>query len=66
MKSASVFLGLIPLALLTAVWIVSPLFAQDPRDNLVSLVQLIANPTMFGGKRVILKGYVLLEFERVN
>jgi len=42
---------------------VSPLLAQDPRDKLVSLVQLIANPTVFDEKRVTLKGYVVLEFE---
>jgi hypothetical protein len=55
--------GITLLVLLTVIVIVSPLLAQDPREMLVSLVQLIANPTVFDGKRVILKGYVVLEFE---
>jgi hypothetical protein len=37
--------------------------AQDPRDLVVSLVQLIANPTAFDQKRVLVKGYVVMEFE---
>lgn len=37
--------------------------AQDPREMLVSLIQLIANPTMFDQKRVIVIGFVVLEFE---
>ena len=62
-KSVSVLLGIILVVLCTVVGVVSPLLAQDPRDKLVSLVQLIANPTVFDEKRVILKGYVFLEFE---
>ena len=61
-KSVSV-LGFILVVLCTVVGVVSPLLAQDPRDKLVSLVQLIANPTVFDEKRVTLKGYVVLEFE---
>jgi hypothetical protein len=37
--------------------------AQDPREMLVSLIQLIANPTAFDQKRVLVMGYVTLEFE---
>ncbi|SRR5260370_26115619 len=62
-KSVSVLLGIILVVLCTVVGVVSPLLAQDPRDKLVSLVQLIANPTVFDEKRVIVKGYVFLEFE---
>ena len=62
-KSVSVLLGIILVVLCTLVGVVSPLLAQDPRDKLVSLVQLIASPTVFHEKRVILKGYVVLEFE---
>jgi hypothetical protein len=35
--------------------------AEDPRDMAVSLIQLIANPGSFDGKRVMLTGYVVLE-----
>jgi len=41
----------------------SLMFAQDPREMLVSLIQLIANPTAFDQKRVLVKGFVVLEFE---
>lgn len=37
--------------------------ADDPRQGAVSLIQLIANPAAFEGKRVLLTGYVVLEFE---
>lgn len=37
--------------------------AQSRLDRLVSLVQLIANPTAFDGKQVAVEGYVVLEFE---
>jgi hypothetical protein len=37
--------------------------AQAPRETNVSLVQLIANPASFEGKRVRLIGYVVLESE---
>jgi hypothetical protein len=37
--------------------------AEDPRDRAVSLIQLIANPASFDGKRVVLTGYVTLEAE---
>lgn len=37
--------------------------AQDSRDTGVSLIQLIANPASFDGKRVQVTGYVLLESE---
>jgi hypothetical protein len=40
----------------------SPL-AEEPRDMAVSLIQLIANPVSCDGKRVLLTGYVVLEFE---
>ena len=39
------------------------LHAEDPRDSAVSLIQLIANPLSFDGKRVLLTGYVVLEAE---
>jgi len=35
--------------------------AEDPRDTTVSLIQLIATPATFDGKRVSLVGYVVLE-----
>jgi hypothetical protein len=35
--------------------------AEDLRDDSVSLIQLIANPASFDGKRVRLTGYVMLE-----
>jgi len=41
----------------------SPTAAEDPRDILVSLIQLIANPMAFDQKRVLVKGYAVLEFE---
>src|SRR4051794_13324989 len=37
--------------------------AGEPGDMAVSLIQLIANPTSFDGKRVAVTGYVLLEAE---
>ena len=37
--------------------------ADVPRDATVSLIQLIANPASFDGKRVQLTGYVVLEVE---
>jgi hypothetical protein len=37
--------------------------ADEPRDMSVSLIQLIANPASFDGKRVLLTGYVVLESE---
>lgn len=37
--------------------------AEEPRDMAVSLIQLIANPAAFDGKRVLLTGYVVLEAE---
>jgi hypothetical protein len=37
--------------------------ADEPGDMAVSLVQLIANPASFDGKRVVLTGYVVLEVE---
>lgn len=40
-----------------------PVNAQLSREMLVSLIQLIANPTEFDQKRVVVKGYVVLEFE---
>jgi hypothetical protein len=36
---------------------------DDPREIAVSLIQLVANPTAFDGKRVLVEGYVTLEFE---
>jgi hypothetical protein len=35
--------------------------AENPRDTTVSLIQLIATPTTFDGKRISLVGYVVLE-----
>ena len=35
--------------------------AEEPRDTPVSLIQLIANPASFEGKRVVLTGYVVIE-----
>ena len=35
--------------------------AEDPRATTVSLIQLIANPAAFDGKRVSLVGYAVLE-----
>ena len=35
--------------------------ADEPRDTSVSLIQLIANPASFEGKRVVLTGYVVIE-----
>ena len=37
--------------------------ADGPREPTVSLIQLIANPASFDGKRVRLTGYVMLEVE---
>jgi hypothetical protein len=37
--------------------------AEDPGERAVSLIQLIANPTAFDGRRVAVTGYVVLEFE---
>jgi hypothetical protein len=37
--------------------------ADPPRDTAVSLIQLIANAGAFDGKRVLVTGYVVLEFE---
>jgi hypothetical protein len=37
--------------------------ADVPREPTVSLIQLIANPASFDGKRVRLTGYVMLELE---
>lgn len=37
--------------------------AEDSREAAVSLIQLIANPASFDGKRVRLTGYVVLESE---
>lgn len=56
-----------PIALLIAVGLLSvsflPALAQDPREMLVSLIQLIANPAEFDQRRVLVVGYVVLEFE---
>jgi hypothetical protein len=49
--------------LLSAIERVSPISAQDPLEMLVSLIQLIANPTAFDQKRVVVIGYVRLQFE---
>jgi len=35
--------------------------AEDPRDTTVSLIQLIAAPATFDGKRISLVGYVVLD-----
>ena len=35
--------------------------AEDPRGSTVSLIQLIATPATFDGKRISLVGYVVLE-----
>ena len=35
--------------------------AEDPRDTTASLIQLIATPATFDGKRISLVGYVVLE-----
>jgi len=63
-KSVSVLLGIILVVLCTLVGVVSPLLAQDPRDKLVSLVSS-SSPVRrcFTRSAVILKGYVVLEFE---
>jgi hypothetical protein len=37
--------------------------AEDPREIAVSIIQLIANPAAFDGKRVLVVGYLTLEFE---
>lgn len=37
--------------------------AEDADGRAVSLIQLIANPSSFDGGRVVLTGYVVLEFE---
>ena len=37
--------------------------AEDPREIAVSLIQLIANPTAFDRKRVLVVGYMTLDFE---
>lgn len=37
--------------------------ASGPGDMAVSLIQLIASPGSFDGKRVVVTGYVMLEFE---
>jgi hypothetical protein len=37
--------------------------ADEPRETAVSLIQLIANPASFDGKRVVLTGYVVLEVD---
>lgn len=37
--------------------------AVDDRSIAVSLIQLIANPTIFNQKRFLVEGYVVLEFE---
>src|SRR5260370_15030440 len=47
----------------SSIILVSPLLAEDPLEMLVSLVQVIANPTKFDQKRVRVQGYVVLEFE---
>src|SRR5688572_29982408 len=36
---------------------------EDAGERGVSLIQLIANPTSFDGRRVAVTGYVVLEFE---
>jgi len=51
---------------LGAIGLPSPTLAQDPREMLVSLIQLIANPTAFDQKRVLVKGYVMLDFENTT
>ena len=40
-----------------------PLGAGEPRNMAVSLIQLIAGPGSFDGKRVVVTGYVMLETE---
>src|SRR5262245_41130308 len=62
-KSTRALVAITGAALLSATTFVSPLLAQDPRQMLISLVQLIANPTVFDEKRVAVRGYVVLEFE---
>jgi hypothetical protein len=54
-------------ALLQVLSVISPcslVNAENPLEIAVSLIQLIANPTAFDGKRVLVKGYVTLEFEK--
>jgi len=53
----------ISMILLGSLALVSSAHPQTPREILVSLIQLIANPTAFDQKRVLLKGYVVLDFE---
>ena len=48
---------------LTALALSSSAPAQDPLEMLVSLVQIIANPAAFDQKRIMVIGYVVLEFE---
>jgi hypothetical protein len=38
--------------------------AEEPRDRAVSLIQLIASPASFDGKRVVVMGYAVLEAEQ--
>ncbi|HET8578787.1 MAG TPA: hypothetical protein VFO18_16945 [Methylomirabilota bacterium] len=48
---------------LSIVALCSVAHAEDPREIAVSLIQLIANPTAFDGKRVLVVGYLTVEFE---
>ncbi len=64
MRSTIVQLGTVALIVTaSAIGSSSTMFAQDPREMLVSLIQLIANPTAFDQKRILVKGFVVLEFE---
>ena len=51
------------LALVTVVALATSPSADDPRDATASLIQLIATPATFDGKRVSLVGYVVLDVD---
>lgn len=51
------------LGLAVVVALASSARADDARGTVVSLIQLIADPTSFDGKRVTVTGYVVLESE---
>ena len=52
-------IGAVALVMLVA--LATSAHADDPRDTTVSLIQLIASPATFDGKRISLVGYVVLD-----
>jgi hypothetical protein len=62
-RTSSTIAILVALIGLTVIHVSSVALSQTIREMFVSIIQLIANPTAFDQKRVLVMGYAVLKFE---